>query len=215
MKTRLLSILALIGALAFVIGIVTDSAVLRIATKPWPILCLLVWLWPLESRDARWIGVGLVFSVVGDLLLEISTAFFVAGLLAFLLAHVCYIGAFLGRSRAPAIVPTLAAGIFGVCVFLWLKPSLGGLEVPVVVYTCAICLMLARAFAGWWYAAQDLDRRRGLWAFAGATSFVVSDVLVAYSRFVEAIVAIKIVLIALYWLGQWGIAASARPAGRI
>lgn len=206
---------ALVTATAFVVGVFLEFAPLRLVTKPWPILCMIAWLWPLASRESRWVAAGLGLSALGDVLLEVSAGAFLAGLVAFLIAHLCYIAAFLERTRRLAILPMLLAGMFGVGVFLWLQPALGRLASPVLAYIGVICLMWARAFTAWSDASERSVRRSAGWALLGATSFVVSDVLVAYTRFVEPALTAKVTLITLYWLGQWGIAASARPVSRI
>jgi len=46
-------------------------------------------------------------------------------------------------------------------------------------------------------------------AAAGAVAFVFSDSMIGISRFVEPFDAAPYVIILSYWLGQWGITASA------
>jgi hypothetical protein len=45
-------------------------------------------------------------------------------------------------------------------------------------------------------------------AALGASSFGLSDTLVAHNRFIAPMLALQILLMLLYWTGQWGIAAS-------
>lgn len=54
---------------------------------------------PLSARYQRYMVGGLVLSLLGDVLLMLPTDLFAFGLGAFLLAHLCYISAFLGESR--------------------------------------------------------------------------------------------------------------------
>jgi hypothetical protein len=51
-------------------------------------------------------------------------------------------------------------------------------------------------------------RRLAVLAALGATAFAFSDVLVAYNRFVAPVLALKVLLMVLYWGAQWLIAAS-------
>jgi hypothetical protein len=74
---------------------------LALLMKPAPVLCLLAFLLPVRNRDAALVAGGLLLSAVGDLLLEASPALFLPGLVAFLLAHVMYIIAFVGRTSRP------------------------------------------------------------------------------------------------------------------
>src|ERR1051325_545269 len=62
--------------------------------KPLVMLALFFWLW--TSTDAKgaalWFGVGILFSLVGDvLLINPREQFFLLGLIAFLCAHIAYI----------------------------------------------------------------------------------------------------------------------------
>src|SRR3546814_14948227 len=76
------------GASTYVYGLTVHATLLCLLVKPMPVLALLGWLNdapPSEYR--RWISLGLIFSVVGDVLLAWPGDLFVFGLGAFLLAH--------------------------------------------------------------------------------------------------------------------------------
>lgn len=188
-----------------------DLYALRLATKPIPVLCLMVWLAPFPDADHRRIAMGLGLSAVGDLLLEFEPAFFIPGLVAFLGAQITYTVAFVARTRRPCLGRAAGAALFGAAAFLWLAPSLGALRMPVLAYVCAICLMLWRA----WAQPGDpaLSPRLAAFAALGATSFVLSDLLVAYNRFVAPVLALQALLMLLYWAAQWLIAASVDRRG--
>ena len=189
-------------------AILADAPVLAFASKPVPVLLLAVWLLPARGRDARLLVAGLLLSALGDLLLELSPSLFIAGLGAFLVAHVAYIGAFVSRTHTPALLHALPVAAFGILTFLWLLPRLGSMTVPVLVYVVVICTMMWRAWA--LLADADLERRSAWFAALGASSFGISDALVAWNRFVEPVLALQVLLMLLYWAGQWSIAASAR-----
>ena len=55
-----------------------------------------------DPRVARWIFLGLVCSLAGDVLLMLPSDRFAAGLASFLVAHLCYIAAFTRRGGLPA-----------------------------------------------------------------------------------------------------------------
>jgi uncharacterized membrane protein YhhN len=204
MRARLLLSIGLAAAVAYFAGMLLDLYTLRLATKAIPVLCLVAWLAPFPDADHRRIAMGLGLSAVGDVLLEPS--FFVPGLVAFLAAQVTYTVAFVARTRRPCLARAAAAALVGVAAFLWLAPALGALRLPVLAYVCAICLMLWRA----WAQPGDpaLSPRLAAFAALGATSFVASDLLVAYSRFVAPVLALQVLLMLLYWVAQWLIAAS-------
>ena len=75
-----------------------------------------------------------------------------------------------------------------------------------IVYGLAISAMLWRALAR---LGTDVPKRSALLAAAGAVAFVFSDSVIGISRFVVAFEAAPYLIILSYWLGQWGIAASA------
>jgi len=66
---------------------------LRLITKPIPLLAFLVLL-RRDTSYKRFIFAGLLFSLLGDVLLEVSSDFFIYGLLAFLMVHIMYVVAF-------------------------------------------------------------------------------------------------------------------------
>jgi hypothetical protein len=45
-------------------------------------------------------------------------------------------------------------------------------------------------------------------AALGATAFALSDLLVAYNRFIAPVLALQVLLMVLYWGAQWLITAS-------
>lgn len=201
-------ILALMGAVTFLYGVSVHADLLCLLVKPLPVLALLGWLHdapPTEYR--RWISLGLMFSLVGDVLLALPGDLFVFGLGAFLVAHLLYVKAYVSDCRRLALLPlmvSLAAG----AVLLWVLTSkgLGPLLVPVIVYGLTISAMLWRALAR---LGTSVPKRSAWLAAGGALAFVFSDSVIGISRFVEAFAAAPYLIILSYWLGQWGITASA------
>lgn len=213
MSRRLLAGGALGGA-AYLAGLWLDLPWLRIPAKPVPVLCLALWvLGGPGGLYALLIAVGLLLSLLGDLLIEAS---FLAGLASFLLAHLVYIAAFTADSRAPGLPRALPFAAFGAGMYVFLRPRLAEMSLPVAVYVTAICAMMWRAAARVGRAGPaQLDE----WsALAGAILFAVSDTLIALDRFRAPIPGVRYPIILLYWAGQVGIALSARapaPASRV
>jgi uncharacterized membrane protein YhhN len=100
----------------------------------------------------------------------------------------------------------LALGAGAILLSILIAHGLGELLIPVVVYASVISAMLWRALAR---LGSKVPKRSALLAAAGALSFVVSDMLIGINRFVVAFEAAPYLLIVTYWLGQWGITASA------
>ena len=201
-------ILALMGAATFVYGLSVHAALLCLLVKPLPVLALLGWLHDAPPSDyRRWISLGLIFSLLGDVLLAWPGDLFVFGLGAFLLAHVAYLKAYLSDCRRLALLPLIVAAAVGaVLLGVLIRQGLGPLLVPVVIYGVAISAMLWRALAR---LGSDVPKRSALLAAGGALAFVFSDSVIGIDRFVAPFHAAPYVIILSYWLGQWAITASA------
>lgn len=208
---RALATLGLLTVLLFLVGEAFDLYLLRVVVKPLPVLVLLVWTAHFGRQPyARRIAVGLGFSALGDLLLEISDATFLLGVGAFLLAHVAYVTAFVGAERRPRWALALPFAAWGVFVVGFLRDGLSaaGMLIPVAVYTAVISSMLWRATA-----CRVAGTLHSAMALTGAVLFAASDTLIAVSRFSEVgIPGVSYAIILLYWTGQAAIAASAQSA---
>jgi len=213
-RERALAVAGVLAGAAFLAGLAFDSPSLRIVAKPVPALCLAAWVaWRGRGPAARPLGLGLLLSALGDWLLEYDPGTFLPGLLAFLAAHVAYAAGFLLETRRPSLARALPFALWGVLGYLGMRPGLGRLALPVVVYLTAICVMMWRAAAG---VGRDGPPRPHEWmALAGAVLFGLSDTLIGLDRFRAPIESASVAIILLYWTGQLGIAASAvvRPLG--
>lgn len=172
-----------------------------------PVLLAIDWLRvaALPGHYRSCIVLGLCLSLIGDALLALPNDQFIAGLIAFLCAHLAYVAAYLMRTRHPAWPWLLLAGV-AVSGFLFVldtRGSLGMLRLPVFVYAVVIGTMLWRAGS-----LMRLDLA-GRLAILGAVLFVASDMVLAWNRFVAPDPILRYINILLYWAGQWGIAASA------
>ncbi|HOD36515.1 MAG TPA: lysoplasmalogenase [Syntrophales bacterium] len=153
---------------------------------------------------------GLLFCVAGDvfLIFHASRKHFLAGLISFLAGHVLYSVAFFSMA-SPGTIALVAAttGLaVGVFVFTWLKPHLGGMLGPVVVYMIAVTVMVVGAAS-----LMENDRMRfagRALAFCGAVLFYISDIFVARHRFVKKEYANRLAGLPLYYAGQFMIAWS-------
>ena len=201
---RALAAVALVAALLYVAALAVDAPALRLPSKPVPALALAA-LVLCGRRDAYAAAVagGLIFSALGDVLLEVP-GHFVAGLATFLCAHLAYTAAFLLDERRLRLERALPFALWLLAAFVWIRPGLGEMTVPVVVYMLAIGTMLWRAAAQWGAHPGAAV------ALAGAILFGLSDTLIAIDRFRAPLPGAPYAIILLYWAGQAGIAASAR-----
>ena len=155
--------------------------------------CAFVALGALSAHDrfGALVLVGLCLSAVGDaLLLSAAQRAFLAGVGAFLLAHLAYAAAFAPRSRiSPGFAAVLVA--VAVAVMAWLWRRLGAMRVPVLVYTAVISSMLLLGLG----TANPLVP----W---GALLFYASDLTVARDRFVRPGLANRLVGLPMYYAAQ-------------
>lgn len=207
---------AIAGALLRTPGVLDGWTLLHWISKPLATAVLLRLAWQggrtVDARLRRGVLAGLACSLAGDVLLMLSPALFVGGLLAFLAAHLCYLYAFTVDTRLFARrLPLLVLAAIGAAVlsFLWsgLAPALRG---PVIVYVVVLVAMAAQAIARW----HVHPGQRTALAALGGVLFVVSDALLAIDRFRVPLPAAALWVLATYWAAQWGIAQSVRRPQR-
>ena len=149
---------------------------------------------------------GLLCSLAGDVLLMLPRERFVAGLVCFLFAHLCYIAAFTaggGTPRASSAWGAAALLLYGALMLRLLWPRLGKLKGPVVVYVAAILLMAWQALNRWLAGEAG-----SALALAGALLFVASDSALAWNRFKGEFKGAQAVVLGTYFAAQWLIALS-------
>ncbi len=123
---------------------------------------------------------GLIFSLAGDIFLMLPDDRFISGLVSFLMAHLAYIYAFTSGVgvgiTAYIAFPVL---IIGGIMYRYLSPGLGRMKLPVLIYMVVILVMVWVAWERW----DVMGENYRLSAPIGASSFVVSDALLAINRF--------------------------------
>jgi uncharacterized membrane protein YhhN len=131
-----------------------------------------------------WIATGLVFSLGGDVALMFKSGrAFVAGLVLFLLAHIIYVIAFTVPNgfHPQDLVVGLVLLVVGVAVYRYLRPGLGPMNVPVILYMLVICLMVNRAIST--FFGDAFSTTQGWLITLGAILFWLSDLVLAVNRF--------------------------------
>ncbi|WP_313435412.1 lysoplasmalogenase [Stenotrophomonas sp.] len=156
---------------------------------------------------------GMLLSCLGDIALMLPVDAFVPGLVAFLLAHVCYIVAFRAGLRA-------GAGLWGAFVLLGgfatlnvvgLWPHLPPpMRIPVLANVVVLASMAVLALARVWArpqpaAAEPCSAR---WTAVGAVLFVASDSLLAWDRFAGGLPVASLLVLSTYYAAQYAIARS-------
>ncbi len=184
---------------------------LEVIAKPGVMISLFFWLWLSVGLDGVliWFGAGILLSLVGDVLLMISLdKFFLGGLVAFLLAHVAYIVGFnipIPTMDFFGIVFAVMIGLGGARVIRRILDRLpatgqGQMRLPIIVYSAVISVMLLSAMIkltdiSWNATAAAL-------VSVGAFLFYLSDIILAWNKFVAPIKSGRIYNIGAYHLGQ-------------
>lgn len=131
---------------------------------------------PSERRS--WFIAALVLSLLGDVFLMLEPEEFIAGLVAFLLAHLAYIAGFAvgpDLSALPVWLGIAIAAAFAATVgSVVIARSPPSLKVPVALYMTVICAMVVAAIAA-----------GPLLAVVGAMLFLASDSILGWRKFVQ------------------------------
>jgi uncharacterized membrane protein YhhN len=142
----------------------------------------------------RIIMTSLFFSWVGDVALQFadgniltivsSDLFFLIGLGSFLIAHIIYFIAFSipkGKNSIfnTRIYQTVLVLIYGFIMLYFLYRRLGDMKIPVIIYTTIILLMLLSALNRY----GKVNGLSYVLVVCGALLFVISDSLIAITRF--------------------------------
>ncbi|WP_020582443.1 lysoplasmalogenase [Endozoicomonas elysicola] len=173
---------------------------LALVSKAAPILLLLIPVWKLLAGKLR-LGmvIAILFSAGGDILLALDGAvgnFFVPGLASFLIAQVTYAILFWQHSKFHRQRLWLAAGYVPIAFILawFILPASGELLIPVTAYLMAISAMvLGAAFCN----------RPWQWLFVGASTFALSDSLIAINKFIEPLPYAGVAIMLTYYLAQY------------
>lgn len=148
----------------------------------------------------RWLSAALVASLAGDVLLMGPAQWFVGGLAAFLVAHLCYMRLFkLGVGWWPSRAALLACSAAGVSMYAVLLTGLpSALTLPVAAYVTVIVLMAAQA----WGRAKILNEPAAWWVAWGSLAFMCSDALLGINRFVFPLPSSALWVLSTYYLAQ-------------
>jgi len=197
-------ILYAISVAAVLAGLIFKLPLLYVSAKPLLMITLTLYFAAATKGYPRWrlyVMAALAFSWAGDVFL-ISSNWFIAGLVSFLIAHIFYIIAYQKTGAATGELRPLDVVMFVLYGFLliWLiYPGLGDLLVPVLIYALVLLGM------GVW-----AHKRRGATSAAsfrlvafGAILFAISDGLIAVNKFAYPIPAERILIMSIYMTAQY------------
>lgn len=191
---------------------------IRVISKPLSLLLLIALFSSLGGWVSQgfWFGLGLVFSLLGDIFLLCRTRFFIFGLFSFLLAHIFYILGFLyGPLQLTWLVILPFLVVLGFCSVAYPK-LIGGVRrrmehkrlwLPVLLYMITITVMVSSAFLTWFRPQWSIIA--ALAASLGAFLFTISDTVLATGRFLRPVPYGNFLVMFTYHLGQLGITLGA------
>jgi uncharacterized membrane protein YhhN len=166
----------------------------------------------LSSLPLICFGLGVLFSLAGDVFLMLSDRWFLPGLVAFLLAHVAYIvGLNIPLPDVPALWSLGWAVILALTAARVLRRTVAGLREkgqprlikPVIVYGMIITVMLLSAMLTLYRA--DWNINAAALVSLGAALFYISDIILAWNKFVAPIKNGRVFNMVTYHLGQIGL----------
>ena len=177
-----------------------------------PITMVFLFIFLLTSTGlqgiALWFGIGILLSLAGDVFLMLPKEQFIAGLVAFLLAHLAYIIGF-NQSYPPfasfglvmaIILGMTAAQLYKNIATGLVKQGKESLQKPVLAYTAVITIMLLSALLT--FSRPEWDTRTATTVSIGAALFMLSDAILAWNKFVQPIKNGRVMNMAAYHLGQ-------------
>lgn len=184
---------------------------LEFIAKPAVMVCLFIWLYTTAGLWGAllWFGIGILFSLAGDIFLMFIDRFFILGLVSFLIGHVAYLIGF--NTPLPqgssfwSIGLAIMVGLGSARVLRRIVGSIRAkgqnrLVVPVIVYGVVITLMLLAAMLTLFRA--DWNATAALLVSFGAALFYFSDITLAWHRFVSPIKNGRMLNIGMYHLAQ-------------
>lgn len=171
--------------------------------KPTALILLMFVAWlpnGLQDKPQTWLVRALGLSWVGDVLL-LYPGLFLPGLVAFLLAHICYfklliMDAPVFSSRTALWRCVIAGALMYALLFFNGLPI--NMRIPVAVYVTVIALMAAQA----WGRSTHLKDSGSVWTAIGATLFMLSDAVLAIDRFVIPLPYAGLWVLATYYVAQ-------------
>jgi alkenylglycerophosphocholine/alkenylglycerophosphoethanolamine hydrolase len=183
---------------------------LEFIAKPAVMVCLFTWLSVTAGMQGSliWFGIGILFSLIGDVALLFIDRFFMLGLIAFLLAHSAYLVGFnIPFPQTLEVWAFAIAIVIGLSAVRLLRRIVDGvrtkqkrLVLPVIIYSTIITLMLLSALLTLF--RPDWASTPAYLVSLGAVLFYFSDIVLAWNRFVAPIKNGRMLNIGLYHLGQ-------------
>lgn len=200
-------------AVAEIIALTFEIDILHQIAKPLLMISLLIYFWDKSDnrKSEKWVSfvtLALVFSWIGDIMLLFISKhfmFFFAGLSSFLIAHLVFILAYKKATYKDKLnfkwsfFPFVILGYILLMAYLTLPYVDSVIQVPLVVYGIALCLMILVA----WYRKGETTDESFQLVVLGAALFIISDSILAINRFSHTIPFAGVAIMSTYIIAQW------------
>lgn len=174
----------------------------RYLTKPLIMILLIIYFVSEVKVSKEFLFfAGLVMAWLGDIfLMGEGKWYFILGLSSFLVMQIIYTVCFMRHPRSLSVKNLLPAGVVVLAAMfliniLW--EHLGGMLIPVLIYTLSIVLM----------ASFGLLRKRSLPGYNfiafGVLLFVLSDSVLAYGKFIKGTLLTSLIVMITYIAAQY------------
>ncbi|MBM1107883.1 lysoplasmalogenase [Aurantibacter crassamenti] len=177
----------------------------RIFTKPLVVGSLLVFflMQQVNQMTKKLVSAALILCIIGDILLiyaRNSTEFFIAGVSAFMIGHIFYAIQFSRiRNKNVGVLAPLAVLLgYAIPLFYYLSNALYNMAIPVGIYVVVLLIMILFA-----YLREDSTTNNSyIYVLAGALLFMLSDSILAITKFKIDIPFSKILVMGIYGIAQ-------------
>ncbi|MRI00332.1 lysoplasmalogenase [Kriegella sp. EG-1] len=177
----------------------------RILSKPLVVGSILVFflIQNTDKVSKKLVSSALVCSIIGDIILiyaRVSEPIFIFGVLAFLIGHIFYAIQF-ARSRNKEVgikAPLFVLLGYALALFWYLSDSLNNLAIPVAIYIVVLMVMILYAYV----RDDSLTNNSYIYILAGSLLFMLSDSILAITKFKSEIPYSRILVMGIYGLAQ-------------
>lgn len=186
----------------------TTSAMV-VLMRPCVVLSLMmffVWTTKLKGRFHKRLFTGLIFAWIGDLLFMLNPSYFLYALLSFLISNLFYTRAFYldflsaqELDKKIARIAIACCSIGAIAFYFFLRPYLGGMKLPIMVYVFVVSMMLMMSV----FRRLRVNTLSFNLIFVGALIFALSDGLLAYFKFIAPSNLSGLMIMSTYMIAQF------------
>ncbi|MBI9033460.1 MAG: lysoplasmalogenase [Bacteroidales bacterium] len=142
------------------------------------------------------ITTGLCFSLLGDIFLMLPSDRFMHGLSSFFLAHLIFIWAFMQQRIEFSWGFSMVMILIPIITILFTYQKLGKMLLPVTLYMFVLTFM---SWSAWSVYFRESESQLFI-AATGTVSFLISDSVLAWDRFIKKFKAAELILLTTYFI---------------